>query len=144
MAIAKQASLAISSLLAISGCSGDHIRSVAQLAPASPCQYSISSPTVATQRSALRGLLVVHSHGHILTDAKCPDISVILFSVEGGPDISLCDSDTLSRRFGCPAGGDKGPVLTVVGDLSHTTGMPATMTVHELKDLEDVPSANGA
>lgn len=69
---------------------------------------------------------------------------MILNPVAGGPDISLCDSETLSQKFGCPAGGDKGPVVTVVGDLFHSVGMAATITVHELKDFEVVPPANGA
>jgi hypothetical protein len=91
----------------------------------------------------VRGQLIVHAHGFVLIDTKCPDTIIVLETAPNGPDLSLCSSDALTLRFGCPAGGYKGPITTVVGDLSQRNGI-AAIEVQELKEFQDLPPADGA
>lgn len=129
--------------LLASSCSVDNKTSELAGSPISPCQIRGVISAGKAHRVALRGLLTVQSHGFLLSDANCPGVLVGLDVAAGGPDLSLCSSATLSARFGCPAGGYKGPVVTVVGELSEQNGIPRLVVV-ELKDFADVPPEGGA
>jgi hypothetical protein len=76
-----------------------------------------SSAHVKDSSVTVKGYLVVHAHGAALRDAKCGDKAIFLRYQDGGPYFQFCESDRLSREFGCPAG-KNGPIVTVSGMLS--------------------------
>jgi hypothetical protein len=99
-------------------------------------------PEIATrsvgERIRIRGKMTLHAHGVLLTDEQCPEMQVHLKSTNGGPDISLCSSPELVNRFGCPAGGDSGPLATAIGTLSKVTEPKVgVLLVEELIDFEN-------
>lgn len=98
-------------------------------------------PSIATSnvgaRVRVRGKMTLHAHGILLSDEECPNVRVHLKQAPGGPDISLCGSPELIEQFGCPAGGDAGPIVTVVGELSGITEADnAFLLVEQLVEFE--------
>jgi hypothetical protein len=72
-------------------------------------------------RVTVRGQFVVHEHGAMLQDSSCRDRVLFLRYLDGGPYFQFCESDRLSREFGCP-GGMNGPIVTVSGVLNRRHG----------------------
>jgi len=79
--------------------------------------FSLKSPNVEGSRVIVRGQYVQHAHGAMLQDPSCRDKVLILRYLDGGPRFQFCESDRLSREFGCPAAMN-GPIVTVSGVLS--------------------------
>jgi hypothetical protein len=104
-------------------------------------------PSIAERRVGaklrVRGKMTLHAHGILLSDEKCPDVRVHLESTPGGPNINLCDSRELVRKFGCPAGGsDRGPIVTAVGILEAITDPEnGFLLVQQLTDFESAADA---
>src|SRR5262245_52337923 len=75
---------------------------------------ALSSKSAHVENSlvTVKGDLVVHEHGALLRDSKCRDKTIFLRYQDLGPYFQFCDSDRLSREFGCPAG-KNGPIVTV-------------------------------
>lgn len=89
----------------------------------------------------VRGFLFVHAHGAMLRDAACADRSIFLRYQNGGPYFQFCESDRLSREFGCPAG-KNGPIVTVSGTLRHRdSSKHGALTVEKI--LEYTSSRTG-
>jgi hypothetical protein len=86
--------------------------------------------------------MMVGAHEAFLTDERCPDVQLDLERLRTGPDISLCDSEELVKKFGCPGGNDNGPIVTTVGILkkSHTPKY-ARIVVEEMTDFAIVHGA---
>lgn len=125
-------------------CSPVGSASVAQLPAIYPCQLSSPDGTVQPRRVAVRGRLVDHSHGYLLVDAKCPDVAVILETASNGPDLSFCSSETLSERCGCPAGGNQGLIITIIGTLPKWGVQSHLLVTVEMKDPQVAASPTGA
>jgi hypothetical protein len=68
-------------------------------------------------RVIVKGQYVLHEHGAMLQDPSCRDKVLFLRYLDGGPYFQFCESDRLSREFGCP-GGMNGPIVTVSGVVS--------------------------
>lgn len=77
---------------------------------------SSDSPLVEGSRVLVKGQYVVHAHGAMLQDSSCRGKVLFLRYLDGGPYFKFCESDRLSREFGCP-GGMNGPIVTVSGIL---------------------------
>ena len=107
------------------------------------CEFSNVAARSIGAKLQVRGKMTLHAHGVLLSDDKCPNVRVHLKETSGGPDISLCNSPELVRRFGCPAGGDAGPVVTAIGVLRETTEPEnGFLLVEELVDLESTIDAD--
>jgi hypothetical protein len=78
---------------------------------------SSESPHAEGSRVIVKGQYVQHAHGAMLLDSGCKDEVLFLTYLDGGPYFQFCESDRLSREFGCP-GGMNGPIVTVSGALS--------------------------
>ena len=63
----------------------------------------------------VRGQFVGLAHSSVLKDSACDDKTLSLRYVVGGPHFSFCESEQLTREFGCPCGRvkDKVPSLYV-------------------------------
>jgi len=61
--------------------------------------------------------LILHAHGAMLRDSACREKTIFLRYQEGGPYLDTCESDRLSREFGCPPGMN-GPITTISGVFS--------------------------
>jgi len=72
---------------------------------------------VENYRVTVKAHLVLHAHGAMLRDSACRGRTIFLRSQEGGPYLDTCESDRLSREFGCPAGMN-GPIVTLSGVLN--------------------------
>lgn len=101
------------------------------------CEFPKIAASSVGAKLRIRGKMTFHAHGILLSDAKCPNVRVHLKGTSGGPDVSLCSSPELVQRFGCPAGGDAGPVVTAVGVLREITGPEnGFLLVEQLADIE--------
>jgi hypothetical protein len=79
--------------------------------------FSSKGANVGGSRVTVKAHLVLHAHGAMLRDSACRGRTIFLRFQEGGPYLETCDSDRLSREFGCPAG-KNGPIVMVSGVLS--------------------------
>jgi hypothetical protein len=94
------------------------------------------------KRVSIRGRMMVGAHEIFLTDERCPNMQLDLERATSGPDITLCESEELTKEFGCPGGNDNGPIVTTVGILSKSrTPDYAKMVVEEMIDFESAPDA---
>ena len=79
--------------------------------------FSSKGPHVENSRVTVKAHLVLHAHGAMLRDSSCRARTIFLRYQESGPYLDTCESDRLSREFGCPAGMN-GPIVTLSGVLS--------------------------
>jgi hypothetical protein len=101
---------------------------------------SSESPNVEGSRVLVLGQYVVHEHGAMLQDASCRDKVLFLRYLEGGPYFRFCESDRLSREFGCP-GGMNGPIVKISGVLGRHDSKNGVLTIESI--LEYVSSRTG-
>jgi hypothetical protein len=69
----------------------------------------------------VRGRLLGGMHEILLKDSTCNNKALLLRYIAGGPHFLFCESERLTREFGCP-GGVNGPIVTVRGVLSAGRG----------------------
>ncbi len=82
------------------------------------CSIFSSKDAHATEpRVTVKAHLVLHAHGAMLRDSTCRGKTIFLRYQEGGPYLDTCESDRLSREFGCPPG-KNGPIVTISGVFS--------------------------
>lgn len=106
------------------------------------CEFPKIAASSIGEKIRVRGKMTLHAHGVLLSDERCPGVMVHLKYIPGGPDISLCSLPELVQRFGCPAGGDAGPMATAVGVLRNISEPEnGFLLVEQLVDFE---SASGA
>lgn len=106
------------------------------------CEFPKIAASNVGAKLRIRGKMTLHAHGILLSDEKCPNVRVHLKGTPGGPDVSLCSLPELVKRFGCPAGGDAGPVVTAVGVLREITEPEnGFLLVEQLADLESAIDA---
>jgi hypothetical protein len=79
--------------------------------------FSSNGAHVEDSRVTVKAHLVLHAHGAMLRDSACRGKTIFLRYQEAGPYLDICESDRLSREFGCPAG-KNGPIVTLSGVLS--------------------------
>ena len=110
-------------LLTVSLCCALTIPCAAETKPPGPqatqsvCSVlSSDSPLIEGSRVLVKGQYVVHAHGAMLQDSRCRGKVLFLRYLDGGPYFQFCESDRLSREFGCP-GGKNAPIVTVSGVL---------------------------
>jgi hypothetical protein len=76
--------------------------------------FSSKGARLEDSRVTVKAHLVLHAHGAMLRDSACREKTIFLRYQEGGPYLDTCESDRLSREFGCPPGMN-GPIVTVNG-----------------------------
>ena len=102
---------------------------------------SSDSPLVEGSRVLVKGQYVAHAHGAMLQDSSCSGKVLFLRYLDGGPYFQFCESDRLSREFGCP-GGMNGPIVTVSGILGRRhDSKDGLLTIERI--LEYVSSRTG-
>jgi hypothetical protein len=102
---------------------------------------SSDSPLVEGSRVLVKGQYVAHAHGAMLQDSSCRGKVLFLRYLDGGPYFQFCESDRLSREFGCP-GGKNGPIVTISGVLGRPHGSKdGLLTIERI--LEYVSSRTG-
>ena len=107
----------------------------------SVCEFVSYGAEAIGKTVRVRGRLRSLEHGMFITDSGCPQNPLYLVAASGGPDPTLCSSEDLSERFGCPGGNDNGPILTVVGVVQKSfTSSVGLLIVKELKDFENLPA----
>jgi len=82
----------------------------------------------------VRGQFVGLAHSAELKDSVCDHKTLSLAYVEGGPRFSFCESERLSREFGCP-GGRNGPIVTVRGVLSRGRGSNPETGIFAIEEI---------
>ena len=82
----------------------------------------------------VRGQFVGLAHSSVLKDAACDDKTLLLAYVVGGPHFSFCESEQLTREFGCP-GGLNGPIVTVRGVLSLGRGSNPETGIFAIEEI---------
>jgi len=82
----------------------------------------------------VRGQYVGLAHSSHLKDPACDDKTMLLAYVVGGPRFSFCESEQLSREFGCP-GGRNGPIVTVRGVLSLGRGSNPEAGIFAIEEI---------
>jgi hypothetical protein len=106
------------------------------------CAFPKIAASSVGEKLRVRGKMTLHAHGILLSDERCPDVRVHLKSIPDGPDISLCSVPHLVERFGCPAGGDAGPIVTAVGVLRNISEPDnGFLLVEQLVDYEGAGGA---
>jgi hypothetical protein len=76
--------------------------------------FSLKGPHVEGSRVTVKAHLVLLAHGYMLRDSACRGKTIFLRYQEDGPYLDTCESDRLSREFGCPSG-KNGPIVTLSG-----------------------------
>lgn len=82
----------------------------------------------------VRGQFVGLAHSSVLKDSACDDKTLLLAHVVGGPHFSFCESEPLTREFGCP-GGLNGPIMTVRGVLSLGRGSNPKTGIFAIEEI---------
>lgn len=88
----------------------------------------------------VRGQFVGLAHSSRLTDPACDDKALTLAYVAGGPHFSFCESEQLTREFGCP-GGMNEPIVTVRGVLTLGRGSKPDAGVFAIEEIVAYESA---
>jgi hypothetical protein len=82
----------------------------------------------------VRGQFVGLVEGSLLKDSTCDSKTLLLSYVSGGPRFLFCESEQLTREFGCP-GGQNGPIVTIRGVMSPGRGPTPETGVFAIEEI---------
>lgn len=82
----------------------------------------------------VRGQYVGLAHHSELKDSACEGKTLLMKYVVGGPHFSFCESEQITREFGCP-GGMNGPIVTVRGVLSLGSGSNPETGIFAIEEI---------
>lgn len=74
-----------------------------------------------------------------LFDPACPSNSVFAKSVREDVDLTLCRSDELAAKFGCPVNGESGVKATFEGTYHYTSSTVGRLDVDEMSEISTSP-----
>lgn len=70
-----------------------------------------------------------------LFDEECPLNFVFVESTNSDVDVTLCRSDELSEKYGCPVNRESGVKATFTGTYHYTSSTVGTVTVDVMSDI---------
>jgi hypothetical protein len=70
-----------------------------------------------------------------LFDQSCPSYSVFVRGMRDEVDVTLCRSDALADKYGCPVNGESGVRATFTGIYHYSSKMYGRLDVDEMADI---------